>query len=976
MNRFARAFRSFALVLPLVGMVPPAVAQPSAPVKSAKAAPLPWLYRNSDVPPDPEWVFGELSNGVRYAVRRNGVPPGQVSIRVRIDMGSLAEKPEEAGYAHLIEHLVFRQSKYLGEAQAIPTWQRLGASFGNDTNAETTPTHTVFKLDLPNATPPALEESFKLLSGMITAPTLSEANIRAEVPIVLAEMRERGGTAMRVQDATRQTFYAGQPLAERSPIGTVATLQGATQASVRAFHSRWYRPQNAVIIAAGDVDTAQLEALTKRWFGDWKVPGKPAPAPAFGDPKAPAGSDPANPVGETRVLVEPDLPRGISFAVLRPWRQVNDTIVYNQGRMTEALAQALINRRLEARARGGGSYLIAQVSQENVSRSVDGTFVSVTPLTADWQAALRDVRAVIADAIATPPTEDEIAREVAEMNVAFESSVEQRALLPGARVADDLVQALDIRETVASPEAVLDIFRSSIPLFTPQAVLERTRALFAGTVTRGIYMTPVAGEGDAAALKAALLAPVKPDGSARLSSAPISFADMPALGQPAKEVTITDTGLLGIEQVDLGNGVKVLIWPTQDDPGRASVKVRFGAGYRAFASGDAPYVELGEMALVGSGVGTLGQDELDRISTGRKMGFEFGIEDSAFEFSADTRPSDIEDQIYLFAAKFATPRWDANPVLRAKAALRLQYETFATSPQGMLERDLRFFQRDRDPRFRTATPQEIEAVTPQGFRQVWQPILENGPIEVQVYGDFDRAKVIAALQRTFGALAKRPPLPASTRPATVAFPQGNAAKPVVLRHRGDGEQAAAVIAWPTGGGMAGIHESRQLQILSDLFTIRLMDALREKTGASYAPQVYTEWPLDLDNGGSLSAMALLRPEAVPLFFATANEIAADLVANPPTLDELSRVTEPLRQQITRASTSTAFFMFQLEGATADPSRVAAVRTILTDYTQTSPQKMQELARRYLVADKSWRLAVIPEGQDLATRLPAGSAAGR
>ncbi len=199
---------------------------------------------------------------------------------------------------------------------------------------------------------------------------------------------------------------------------------------------------------------------------------------------------------------------------------------------------------------------------------------------------------------------------------------------------------------------------------------------------------------------------------------------------------------------------------------------------------------------------------------------------------------------------------------------------------------------------------------------------------------------------------------------------------MVLRHRGDGEQAAAVIAWPTGGGMAGIHESRQLQILSDLFTIRLMDALREKTGASYAPQVYTEWPLDLDNGGSLSAMALLRPEAVPLFFATANEIAADLVANPPTLDELSRVTEPLRQQITRASTSTAFFMFQLEGATADPSRVAAVRTILTDYTQTSPQKMQELARRYLVADKSWRLAVIPEGQDLATRLPAGSAAGR
>ena len=49
----------------------------------------PWLYRGSNVPHDPDWVFGELPNGLRYAVRRNGVPPEQVSIRIRIDAGSL-----------------------------------------------------------------------------------------------------------------------------------------------------------------------------------------------------------------------------------------------------------------------------------------------------------------------------------------------------------------------------------------------------------------------------------------------------------------------------------------------------------------------------------------------------------------------------------------------------------------------------------------------------------------------------------------------------------------------------------------------------------------------------------------------------------------------------------------------------------------------------------------------------------------------
>jgi zinc protease len=350
------------------------------------------------------------------------------------------------------------------------------------------------------------------------------------------------------------------------------------------------------------------------------------------------------------------------------------------------------------------------------------------------------------------------------------------------------------------------------------------------------------------------------------------------------------------------------------------------------------------------------------------MGYDFDIEDAAFEFSADTRPADLADQLYLFAAKFAMPRWDVNPLLRAKAAARLQYETYATSPQGVLERDLKYLQRDRDPRFRTPSPAELDKATPTGFRQVWTRALETGPIEVQVYGDFDRNATIAALQRTFGALPPRQPLQ-NAQPASARFPAANA-EPVVLTHRGDANQAAAVVSWPTGGGSMGISESRQLEILTQLFTNRLLDAMREKLGASYAPQVYSTWPLDLDSGGSITAMAQLQPAAVPTFFATAQEIAGDLVAHPVTPDELARVIEPLRQRITRASTSAAFFMYQLEGATADPTRVAAIRTILRDYTVTTPEQMQGLAARYLQPGKVWKLAVLPQQQTGAPASPA------
>ena len=963
MKTSSRAVRSIACLL-LIAQAPiqPLLAQQAATEASVKANAGPWLYRGSDIPPDPGWHFGELGNGIKYATRKNGVPPGQVSIRIRVDAGSLYETDAERGYAHLLEHLLFRQSKYIPEGTAIAAFQRLGATFGSDTNAETSTTQTVFKLDLPNATPTALDETFKLLSGMVTAPTLSASNLKSDLPIVLAEMRERGGAAKRVQKAMQQVFYAGQPLADREPIGTVESLTSATPQSVRAFYQRWYRPDNVAVIVAGDVDPAMLETYIKKWFGDWKATGKLVPAPSFGDPVAPKDVDSSNPVGETRVLVEPDLPPSLMYAILRPWRQVNDNIVYNQGLMIDSIAQAIINRRLESKARAGGSFLSASVNQDDVSRSADATFVSVTPLGDDWEAALRDVRAVIADAVNRPPTQEEIEREAAELDVAFQVPVEQERILPGSKFADDLVNALDIRETVAAPQDVLRIFRETKPLFTPDAVLKHTRELFAGTVTRALFTTQKTGKASDAGLRQALLEPIKPDASVRLaaSAPPVSFDKLPAIGKPAKPQADAPTGLLDIQELTFANGAKVLLWPVQEEPGRVMVKVRFGGGYRSADPKDAPYLALGQYALVGSGLATLGQEDLDRIATGRKMGFNFEVQDGSYQFSAETRPADLADQLYIFAAKLDLPRWDTNPFLRAKAAAKIQYDTFATSPQGVLNRDLQFYQRGEDARFATPTPAQIEATTAEGFKKFWSKALAEGPVEVQIFGDFDKAAAIAALEKTFGALKPRTPAVSTANLAKIAVPPPSD-KPIVLHHHGDPDQAAAVISWPTGGGSMGIRESRQLEILTQLFTNRLLAAVREKLGVSYAPYVYSSWPVDLQAGGSITAMAQVDPKSVPVFFQTADEIAQDLINNPPTADELALVTEPLRQQVTRAASSTAFFMSQLEGATGEPSRFGTVRTVLYDYTETTPQRMQALAARYLGKDNSWRLEVMPEG---------------
>ncbi len=976
MTIFPRVLKHSALFLPLLLLTPQAAAQQTAtePQSLQQESETPWIYEGSDVPQDREWLFGKMDNGLRYAVRENGVPPGQVSIRIRIDAGSLHENGNELGFAHLLEHLSFRESKYLKQGEAIPKWQSFGATFGSDTNAETSPTHTVYKLDLPAVTEANLEESFKLLAGMMREPVLSPENLAAEVPIVLAEKRERGGPGTRVLEKTRATLFAGQRLANRLPIGTEATLTGATAEAMQAFHARWYRPENTVISVAGDFDPKLFAVLIERYFGDWAGKGTTTPAPDFGDPVAPAGSDPANPVGETAVMVEPDLPRSLSVTYMRPWRQVLDTVEYNEGRLADMLAVAIIQRRLESRARTGGSFLYASVDQDKISRSADTTFVALAPLSDDWKTALADVRGIIADALETAPTQEEIDRETARFDTVFVSMVEQRSVMPGSQLADEITNAVDIRESVASPETFLSVFRGMKDKVTPQEILERSRALFAGNVIRATYVTPSVGEATAQQLRAALLEPAVANSASRLSASTISFDDLPPVGDPGTIVSRGNYGLNGVERIEFANGTTALLSSNEFEPGRVAVRMRFGAGYRAFNEDEAAYISLGESALIASGQGKLGQEELDRVSNGRVMGFDFGVGDAVFTFAAQTRDADLDDQLYLFANKLADPKWDPNPVNRSKAGMKLGYESFATNPGGVLQRDLEYFLRDRDGRFKTPTPAELDAATPKGFRKVWERVLAQGDVEVLIFGDFDMERTVETLRTTLGALPPRKPIPASVLQKSLSFPAATD-KTIIRTHRGDANQAAAVVAWPSGAGVAGLPESRQLEILTSIFSNRLLDAMRERSGASYSPSVSSNWPIDLEQGGRLMALAQLKPEDVPVFFEAAEGIAKDLATTPPTEEELQRATEPLKQLVRRAMSGNLFWLYQIEGSSRDSRRLRAINTLQSDYSVTTPERMQALAQKYFGNRKGLRFAVIPEGQELATEIPPAPAAG-
>ncbi|MBA3897938.1 MAG: hypothetical protein H0X36_12570 [Sphingomonadaceae bacterium] len=182
-------------------------------------------------------------------------------------------------------------------------------------------------------------------------------------------------------------------------------------------------------------------------------------------------------------------------------------------------------------------------------------------------------------------------------------------------------------------------------------------------------------------------------------------------------------------------------------------------------------------------------------------------------------------------------------------------------------------------------------------------------------------------------------------------------------HRGAPDQAAAVIAWPIGGGIADIYESRKLEILAAIFNDRLFDELREGEGASYSPDVSSNWPRGMTGGGSFVAASQLTPSGVDHFFTLAERIAGDLATKPVTADELARSVGPMRQLIARLASGSGFWLQQLGGASTDPRRIVALLTLSTDYARITPAELQAAAKHWLVRGKEFRMEVLPEKRE-------------
>ncbi|MBL0174063.1 MAG: insulinase family protein [Ignavibacteria bacterium] len=232
-----------------------------------------------------------LRNGLRVALHRNTAAP-VVCINIAYNVGSKDEAQGKTGFAHLFEHLMFDGSANIPRG----VFDRHCELAGGYNNAYTNEDKTNYYIVLPSN---QLELGLWLESDRLLQLLLTPEGLETQRSVVMEEKRQRVDNQPYGTYDTKlsELLFPGHPYGH-PVIGSMDDIASASMEDVTAFHSAFYRPDNAALVIAGDIDVDATAALVERWFGQIPAGGPPS------RPVAPALA----PLGEVREVVRDVVP--------------------------------------------------------------------------------------------------------------------------------------------------------------------------------------------------------------------------------------------------------------------------------------------------------------------------------------------------------------------------------------------------------------------------------------------------------------------------------------------------------------------------------------------------------------------------------------------------------------------------------------------------------------------------------------------
>jgi len=200
-----------------------------------------------------------LDNGLKVIVHEDRSTPLCV-LNILYNVGSRDESEDKTGFAHLFEHLMF------GGSKNVPSYDEPLQKVGGENNAFTSPDITNYYLTLPANN---IETGFWLESDRMMSLSFDPQVLEVQRKVVIEEFKQRylnqpyGDLWLKL----RPLAYKVHPYKWATIGKEISHIENATMDDVKEFFFKFYRPNNAVLVLAGNISVEKAKELSEKWFG-------------------------------------------------------------------------------------------------------------------------------------------------------------------------------------------------------------------------------------------------------------------------------------------------------------------------------------------------------------------------------------------------------------------------------------------------------------------------------------------------------------------------------------------------------------------------------------------------------------------------------------------------------------------------------------------------------------------------------------
>jgi len=834
------------------------------------------------IPLDPNVKVGQLDNGLTYYIRQNEKPEDKVEFRLVINAGSMQETDKQLGLAHFTEHMAFNGTENFEKNELVDYLQSAGVKFGADLNAYTSFDETVYILPIPTDDD-VLEKGMTVLEDWAGGLLMTEEEIDKERGVVLEEWRLGQGANQRMRDEYFPILFKDSRYAERLPIGKKEVLENFKYESLRSFYKDWYRPNLMAVIAVGDIDPAEMEEEIKERFGDLKNPKKPKEKKIYDVPAH----------KETYVSIVSD--KEANFNQIQIYYKHDNEEMKTLSDLRRDLVYSMYNGMLgqrlnELRQSANPPFLFAGTSFSPMvrSKSAYSSFAIVGE-----NGFERGVK-VLAEENKRIKEHGFTASELDRYKKTFlnnsEKKVKELDKTESNRFASAYIQHFLKENPIPGAEFEYEFYQNLINTITLPEI-NRLADKWVTDENRVIVLTGTEKEGVDMPTEEAILSIIEEVENSEIEAyqdEAVAESFMANAPKPGKVIETIKHDELGVTELALNNGVRVVLKPTEFKNDEVKMRAYSFGGHSQYEMADYYSASNATSLISEAGVSDFSKTEIQKMLSGKTVRVSPYISSLSEGFRAEASPEDLDEMFQLTHLYFTAPRMDEEAFGSYISKNKMLFGNLMSNPQFYYSDKLSSILSQDNPRgggFPKA--EDLDKIDFQRAYDIYKERFADANDFTFVFvGNFDVESITPLLETYLGSLPtvdrKDDWVDLGIRP-----PKGVVKEEII---KGTDQKSYATIIYH-GETKYDKQQSYHLKSLGELVTNELIDILREEKSGVYGVGASGSMRRLPESRYSFRITFPCGPENVDDLVKTTHEILADIKANGVKEEDLGKVKE-------------------------------------------------------------------------------------